>query len=77
MLAQTFRDFEVVFVHDGLKQVPFEKEFDLSALEKVKTVYTKERFNDWGAAAFVLLPHTVALNGLSVFGKVIRPEVGE
>ncbi len=35
-------------MHDGFKQVPFEKEFDLSALEKMKTVYTKERFSDWG-----------------------------
>ena len=48
ILSQTFRDFEVIFVHNGLKQKPYEKEFDLSAIEKVKTMYIKERFNDWG-----------------------------
>ena len=48
ILAQTFRDFEVIFVHNGLKELPYEEEFDLSALEKVKTIYIKERFNDWG-----------------------------
>jgi glycosyltransferase involved in cell wall biosynthesis len=48
ILSQTFRDFEVIFVHNGLKQTPYEKEFDLSALEKVKTMYIKERFDDWG-----------------------------
>lgn len=48
ILSQTFRDFEVIFVHNGLKQKPYEKEFDLSAIEKVKTIYMKERFNDWG-----------------------------
>jgi hypothetical protein len=48
ILAQTCRDFEVIFLHDGLKQLPYESEFDLSAVPKMKTVYTKERFNDWG-----------------------------
>jgi hypothetical protein len=48
ILSQTFRDFEVIFLHDGLKRVPYEKEFDLSAIEKVKTVCMKQIFNDWG-----------------------------
>lgn len=48
ILSQTFRDFEVVFVHNGLKQKPYEEEFDLSGIEKVKTMYIKERFDDWG-----------------------------
>ena len=48
ILSQTFRDFEVIFLHDGLKMIPYEKEFDLSAIEHVKTVYTKKRHNDWG-----------------------------
>ena len=48
VLGQTFRNFEVIFVHNGFKEQPYEKEFDLSALEKVKTIYIKERFNDWG-----------------------------
>ncbi len=48
ILLQTFKDFEVIFLHDGYKKEPYEVEFDLSSLEKVKTVYSKERFNDWG-----------------------------
>lgn len=48
ILSQTFRDFEVVFVHNGLKREPYEEEFDLGSLEKVKTVYLKEISNDWG-----------------------------
>ena len=49
ILSQTFRDFEIIFVHNGFKaEVPYEKEFDLSAVEKVKTIYIKERFDDWG-----------------------------
>ena len=48
ILAQTFKDFEVIFVHDGLKEKPYETEFDLSPLEKVKTLYTKESHRDWG-----------------------------
>ena len=48
IVAQTFRDFEVIFVHNGLKERPYEEEFDLSELAKVKTVYIKEIFDDWG-----------------------------
>lgn len=48
ILAQEFRDFEVVFVHDGFKRVPFESEFDLQDLRDVKTVYTRRHFHDWG-----------------------------
>jgi len=48
ILAQTLRDFEVIFVHNGLKEQSYEEEFDLSALEKVKAIYIKEEFNDWG-----------------------------
>jgi len=48
LLSQTFRDFEVVFLHDGLKQIPYEHEFDLSAFDKIKTVYSKTRYKDWG-----------------------------
>src|SRR5512132_2763231 len=45
---QTFRDFEVVFVHDGLKRRPYEVEFDLGGIEHVKTMYTKKRSMHWG-----------------------------
>lgn len=48
ILSQTFRDFEVILLHDGLKQQSYEEEFDLSSLERLKTVYSKERFRDWG-----------------------------
>jgi len=48
ILAQTFRDFEVILLHDGLKEKPYEEEFDLSAVERLKVVYTRERYNDWG-----------------------------
>lgn len=48
ILSQTFKDFEVIFVHDGFKRIPYEAEFDLSGLDHVKTIYTKKRFNDWG-----------------------------
>jgi len=48
ILSQTFRDFEVIFLHDGVKQKPYEREFDLSTLTKVKTVYTNTRYKDWG-----------------------------
>ncbi len=48
ILSQTFKDFEIIFVHDGFKQIPYEAEFDLSAITKVKTVYAKERYKDWG-----------------------------
>src|ERR1700736_3774626 len=48
ILSQTFRDFEIVFVHNGLKERRYEEEFDLSAVKKVKTLYLKELSNDWG-----------------------------
>jgi cellulose synthase/poly-beta-1,6-N-acetylglucosamine synthase-like glycosyltransferase len=48
ILSQTFRDFEVIFVHNGLKKKPYEQEFDLRSIRKVKTIYIKETVNDWG-----------------------------
>lgn len=48
ILAQRFRDFELIFVHNGLKQIPYEAEFDLSSVPNVKTMHIKEKFNDWG-----------------------------
>jgi hypothetical protein len=48
ILSQTFRDFEIVYVHDGFKKIPYEDEFDLADIDRVTTIYTKTRFNDWG-----------------------------
>jgi hypothetical protein len=48
ILAQTFRDFEIVFVHNGVKETRYEEEFDLSGVQKVKALYLKELSNDWG-----------------------------
>lgn len=48
ILGQSFRDFEVIFVHNGLKEVPYEEEFDLSGLERMKTLQIKEVFDNWG-----------------------------
>jgi hypothetical protein len=48
VMSQTFSDFEVIFVHNGVKKQPYETEFDLSALAKWKAIYIKEEFNDWG-----------------------------
>jgi glycosyltransferase involved in cell wall biosynthesis len=48
LLAQTYTDYELIFVHNGLKAEPYEKEFNLKDVERVKTVYIKEEFNNWG-----------------------------
>ena len=48
ILGQTFTDFEVIFVHNGLKRQPYELEFDLTSLARMKTVYIKEQFDNWG-----------------------------
>ena len=48
IVSQTFRDFEIVFVHNGFKEEPYEKEFDLSSVERVKTLSIKEVFDDSG-----------------------------
>jgi GT2 family glycosyltransferase len=48
ILAQSFSDFEVILLHDGLKEKPYKEEFDLSRFERLKIVYTSERHNDWG-----------------------------
>ncbi len=48
LVSQTCQDFEVILLHDGFKQISYEKEFDLTSFAKIKTVYSKERFGDWG-----------------------------
>jgi hypothetical protein len=58
ILSQTFKDFEVILVHDGFKRIPYEVEFDMSGIDRVTTIYSKTRFNDWG--------HSLRLIGMRV-----------
>jgi hypothetical protein len=46
---QTFDDFELIIVHDGPKEIPYEQEFDFSRF-KNKPIFlnTPERMNNWG-----------------------------
>jgi glycosyltransferase involved in cell wall biosynthesis len=47
---QTFKDFELIIVHDGPKVIPYEDEVDFEAmgLDNVKIMNTAERMNNWG-----------------------------
>lgn len=44
---QTFKDFEVVIVHDGPKEIPYEQEVDFGDLD-VKILHTPEHMGSWG-----------------------------
>lgn len=44
---QTFKDFEVIYVHDGPKGVPYEEEFGDIGINPV-IINTTQRNNDWG-----------------------------
>jgi glycosyltransferase involved in cell wall biosynthesis len=46
---QTFKDFELIVVHDGPKEIAYEEEFDFSVF-KNKPIFlnTPERMNNWG-----------------------------
>jgi glycosyltransferase involved in cell wall biosynthesis len=46
---QTFKDFELIIIHDGPKEVSYEQEFDLSKFPSPPIILnTPERMNDWG-----------------------------
>ena len=46
---QTFKDFELVIVHDGPKSTPYEDEVDFKALGLSPVILnTPERMNNWG-----------------------------
>ncbi len=49
VLNQSYQNFHMFICHDGNKQIPYEKEFDLSShYEKIKFLQTKMRINNWG-----------------------------
>lgn len=49
LATQTFNDFELIIVHDGKKNIPYEEEFDFSVFKNpVKFMNTENRVNDWG-----------------------------
>lgn len=46
---QTFKDFELIIIHDGNKTIPYHEEYDFIGFKNpVKILNTPFRFNDWG-----------------------------
>lgn len=48
LAAQSFRNFEVILLHDGPKRQPFTEDANLSGVPVTKTIITDRRYNDWG-----------------------------
>ena len=49
LAAQEFQDFELIIIHDGPKNVPYEEEFDFSVFKNPPIfLNTSERMNNWG-----------------------------
>ena len=48
LLAQTFDDYELLIVHDGPKDVPYEEEFDMSGFKNLRVINTPARMNNLG-----------------------------
>ena len=45
---QTFKDYELIIIHDGPKDIPYEEEFDLSVFSDVRIMNTSVRMNNLG-----------------------------
>jgi len=46
---QSFQDFELIVIHDGPKEIPYEEEFDFSVFpNEVKFLNTETRMDNWG-----------------------------
>ena len=49
LMVQTFNNFEVILLHDGPKEIPYENELSKEQINFIdKIVVTEERFNNWG-----------------------------
>ena len=49
ILDQTYKDYELLVIHDGPKEIPYEDEFNFSQFgDRVKFLNTPERMNNWG-----------------------------
>lgn len=48
LASQTFDDYELIIIHDGPKDIPYDKEFDLSVFNNVRTLNTPFRMNNLG-----------------------------
>lgn len=48
LLDQTFDDYELIIIHDGPKDIPYEDEFDLSGFKNLRILNTPIRMNNLG-----------------------------
>lgn len=48
LAAQSFKDYELIVVHDGPKNIPYEDEFDFSLFPSVRFMNNPVRIGDWG-----------------------------
>ena len=45
---QSFKDYELIVIHDGPKNIPYDEEFDFNVFPSVKFLNNPERIGDWG-----------------------------
>lgn len=49
LMVQTFKDFELILLHDGPKQNPYDEELNAEELAFIdRIVISEKRLNDWG-----------------------------
>jgi len=48
LAGQSFKDYELIIVHDGPKNIPYETEFDFSVFPKVRFMNNPVHVGDWG-----------------------------